>query len=988
MRPKPHHPLPPIHTSSLERGFQFAFVPTDVQARPARPVPLCASTGQRRPSFRRRIAFGTRSVLGLLGFGLVFLSATGAQAAVSITAGTGGTSLSADKAQNATAPAFTTLGNIVILEGANGDFATGTGVTLILTAPSGWRFNAGTGTATAAKISGSGGPEIAVNSFTVTATNMTVNMTVSAAAQINSLTISGIQVQATDGAVVPSSGDIFRATGNAGTATVSGITTTANVTGSGGSSFGSLSQTAGAIKKLGFATQPGSATAGAIFGVQPVVKTQDQFGNNSTSGLGASLLVTNTLSAGTGPLQGTTSFDIGTSAGNGTVTYTNLRIDAAGNGKQLTAAATGLTSGLSSTFAVSAAAAANFVVAGHPSPVTAGATNNFTVTARDAFGNTATGYTGTAHFTSSDGQAVLPANYTFTGGDAGVHTFGATLKTAGTRSITATDTVTSSITGAQTGIVVNAAGATTLTVSRFPSPVTAGAANTFTVTAKDAFGNTVAGYTGTVHFTSSDGQALLPANYTFTGGDAGAHTFSATLKTGGSQSITATDTVTSSITGSQSGINVNAAAAASLVVSGYASPTTAGVTNSFTVTAKDAFGNTAVGYTGTVHFTSTDGQAVLPANYTFVAGDFGVRSFSATLKTAGTRSITATDTVTSSITGTQSGIVVNAAAASSFIMSGYPSPTTAGAAQSFTVTAKDAFGHTANGYLGTAHLTSSDSQAVLPANYTFVAGDAGVHTFSATLKTAGTRSITATDTVTSSITGTQSGIVVNAAAANKLVIQTQPPATATAGVAFSPQPVIWVEDTFGNLVTTDNGRVITAARSAGTGTLQGTLTATTVNGVAAFSNLSHNLANTITLNFTATGLTAATSGSIVVSPAAFAKLQLLVPGETAAPATASGKTGTPTASTAATAFNITVNAVDNFWNVVNSITDTVDLSSTDANATLPADAALVSGTRTLSVTFKTAGSQTLTATDVTDGSKNANTSPSMTVNAGAFVKLQ
>src|SRR5205814_9084657 len=125
-----------------------------------------------------------------------------------------------------------------------------------------------------------------------------------------------------------------------------------------------------------------------------------------------------------------------------------------------------------------------------------------------------------------------------------------------------------------------------------------------------------------------------------------------------------------------------------------------------------------------------------------------------------------------------------------------------------------------------------------------------------------------------------------------------------------------------------------------------------------------------------------------VSPAAFAKLQLLVPGETAAPGSATGKSGTPTTSTAATAFNITVNAVDSFWNVVNAVSDTVDITSTDVNATLTADAALVSGTKTLSVTFKTAGSQTLSATDVTDGSKSANTSPSMTVNAGAFVKLQ
>jgi hypothetical protein len=90
---------------------------------------------------------------------------------------------------------------------------------------------------------------------------------------------------------------------------------------------------------------------------------------------------------------------------------------------------------------------------------------------------------------------------------------------------------------------------------------------------------------------------------------------------------------------------------------------TAGTPNGFTVTAKDANGNVAVGYTGTIKFTSTDGQAILPANYTFVGMDNGTHTFSATLKTPGTKSITAADTVTASITGTQSGIVVNAATA-------------------------------------------------------------------------------------------------------------------------------------------------------------------------------------------------------------------------------------------------------------------------------------------------------------------------------------
>jgi hypothetical protein len=87
-----------------------------------------------------------------------------------------------------------------------------------------------------------------------------------------------------------------------------------------------------------------------------------------------------------------------------------------------------------------------------------------------------------------------------------------------------------------------------------PSSVTAGVPFDGTVTVRDALGDVVTNYSGTVHVTSSDGTATLPADYTFTGGDAGVHTFSGgfTLNGPGSQSITATDTVNSSITGAGS----------------------------------------------------------------------------------------------------------------------------------------------------------------------------------------------------------------------------------------------------------------------------------------------------------------------------------------------------------------------------------------------------------------------------------------------------
>src|SRR5262249_39454327 len=154
------------------------------------------------------------------------------------------------------------------------------------------------------------------------------------------------------------------------------------------------------------------------------------------------------------------------------------------------------------------------------------------------------------------------------------------------------------------------------------------------------------------------------------------------LKISGTQSITATDTTTSTITGSQSGITVTAAAASALVVAGFPSPTTAGISQSITETRREGYGNTAAGYTGIVHFTSSDAKAALPSNYTFTSADKGVHPFNATLKISGTQSITATDTTTSTITGSQSGITVSAAAASALVVAGFPSPTTAGISQS------------------------------------------------------------------------------------------------------------------------------------------------------------------------------------------------------------------------------------------------------------------------------------------------------------------
>ena len=108
--------------------------------------------------------------------------------------------------------------------------------------------------------------------------------------------------------------------------------------------------------------------------------------------------------------------------------------------------------------------------------------------------------------------------------------------------------------------------------------------------------------------------------------------------------------------------------------------------------------------------------------------------------------------------------------------------------------------------------------------------------------------------------------------AYQLVIGTPPSSAATAGQALAVQPVIDEKDQFGNLETGDNTTVITATISTGPGSLLGTVTATVVGGVATFTGLGDQTAGTITVAFSSGSLVPATTGNIVISPAAASKL--------------------------------------------------------------------------------------------------------------------
>ncbi|RYF08881.1 MAG: hypothetical protein EOO40_07650, partial [Deltaproteobacteria bacterium] len=232
-----------------------------------------------------------------------------------------------------------------------------------------------------------------------------------------------------------------------------------------------------------------------------------------------------------------------------------------------------------------------------------------------------------------------------------------------------------------------------------------------------------------------------------------------TFKTAGSNMSLAVNDSGNALSASQSGITVNAGPLASFTVSGYPNPSVAGTGGTVSVASIDSYNNVATTYSGTIHFSSNDTQAVLPADTTLSSG---TGSFSVTLKTAGaSRSIRVNDTATTSATGSQL-VTINPGSLATLRVTGLPGSVPAGLAETVTVAGADNYGNTASGYLGTVSFSSSDGSASLPATYTYVSGDAGSHSFSGlTFNTTGSQSITANDA--GGLSGSQSTTVTAAA---------------------------------------------------------------------------------------------------------------------------------------------------------------------------------------------------------------------------------
>jgi hypothetical protein len=335
---------------------------------------------------------------------------------------------------------------------------------------------------------------------------------------------------------------------------------------------------------------------------------------------------------------------------------------------------------------VTVGAATQFAISGSTTTPTAGGSVNLTITAQDEKGTTVTTYTGSHNLVfsgasaSPSGSAPTVANsagtavafgsttaLTFTSGVAAVTTTkNGVLKIyrAGVANVAATE---GSITNpTPLTVTVGPALASKYTLAATTTTPAAGVADNLTITAQDTYGNTATAYTGAHSLIFSGASAApagnLPTVSNSTGEDiafgtatpinfstgvatvSGAANGAMKIYKSGAASVKATEGTITNATALA--VTVVAGSAASLTLAAATTTPVSAAADNLTITAKDAYGNTATPYTGSKNLTFSGASAspsgALPtvANSSGTAINFG--SATAITFTSGVSTVTTT----------------------------------------------------------------------------------------------------------------------------------------------------------------------------------------------------------------------------------------------------------------------------------------------------------------------------------------------------------
>ncbi|MEW6608468.1 MAG: carboxypeptidase regulatory-like domain-containing protein, partial [bacterium] len=713
------------------------------------------------------------------------------------------------------------------------------------------------------------------------------------------------------------------------------------------------------------------------------------------------------------------------------VASTQVTITKTATGISITAEDAGKT-GTSNTFNIGPGPIDHFEVKGIPSPIQAGTPSGLTVTAYDKYNNVKTDYQGTIEFSTSDTgpQTTYPASYEFKLADQGQKVFDPinpeeriVLTKTGIHWVKVTDPVPEpDAIGQQTGIQVTPADLNYFILSTI-SNQTAGQSFELTITAYDQYNNPKTDYNNpaTLSSTLSTADSPTPTALSF---NSGIWAGSVTVYKSGTQKLTITDGVSRESneftvkSGTYTKLQIiqpgqQAMPGTSAGITGTTLSQAAGIEFKITINAIDNWANI-IKYIGpetpenennyTVRIRRLDPtkEGIFPEGQL----SYGSTVLTMTAYTTGiwqAGSFEAMDMVTAKV-GYNSEFEVSPGNPTKLLIlapgeslapgtqngkSSLPNSQIASQQFNLTIYATDDYYNLVTLPSSQAlTVTSTDTQASIPAGLSLPVS--GELSFEVTLRTVGAQTITAQD-----VSGTEPNLSSTAVGINVIpgdldhfrfntTIGNQ-----VAGLPFNLS--ITAEDSGNNPVTEFDGLPVKLTTNLPGGgyiyvvSTGNQWTSDFVNGnwsgQVYITRAQNNV--TITASDNASPEHTGDSNSFNLNAGSFTKLQILVPGESANPGTVSGKSGFPSNQTVNIASSkITVNAVDDWYNLVDSINGhNITVSSSDLNALFnPASGTLTNGFFSFnSATFKTNGYQTIRATDTNNGYSNTPPDPEILV---------
>ncbi|HKQ58984.1 MAG TPA: FlgD immunoglobulin-like domain containing protein [Candidatus Eisenbacteria bacterium] len=533
-----------------------------------------------------------------------------------------------------------------------------------------------------------------------------------------------------------------------------------------------------------------------------------------------------------------------------------------------------------------------------------------------------------------------------------------------------------------------------------PQAQTSGVPFSVTVRACDSGWNLVPATTNAIQILASDASATLPATAQLVGGT---RTVQVTFNAGGTFTVFAHDQTDNTIPDGAS------ASVQSLVLQGFRfagisqKHKYAGVPDGTTITAIDAAGQTVSGFSGQVHLreiTSFGDGRITPEFVTFSNGTWSgnvtmYRADESSINRGNANMYAFLDAAPQK-NGTSDPFIVHPGPFSRLQLLvpgesplpgsvsgkvGSPATQSAGDAFIATVWATDAYWNPVPS-ADNVRLTSNDANASTPLTGVLTNG---TRTFNVSLGTVGTQTLTIADLTNGSIQGmTSAGIPVIPSGVHHFEVSTiSSPQTAGVPVAVT----IRAADSNGNTIPGYAGDAVLVANT-GAGSITPefvTFTAGVWAGPMVFKGAGG------AVSFAAADFSApphtGSSNTFTVNPGPFSGVQVLLPGQTPRGGTADGKEGNPTPQQAGTAFTLTVRAVDNFWNLVNTVSDSIAFGSIDQNSGLPARAKFIGGQALIPTTLYRTGAQRIWANDITTVGIRPDTSSAVTVNGGPFARV-